>query len=80
MLKKIIFALVIALNILLCNVIEDFIQSDTNVMDLIMVVTIVKNINIPKIIIQVCREIDHHKSVVDILFLDCNLYITSILP
>lgn len=65
MLKKDIVALVIALNMLLCKVIEDFIQTDTNVMDLMIIPKIMNKIKTPKTIKHVSREIDHHNNVID---------------
>lgn len=59
MLKKYIVALVIALNILLCKFVEALIQTDTNVVDLMTVETIVEMVKTPKTIIQVFREIVH---------------------
>jgi len=64
-LKKYIVALVTALNILLCNVIEDFIQTDTNIMDLMIIAAIINRVKKQKPIKQVSREIDHHNNVVD---------------
>jgi len=66
-LKKYIVALVIALNILLCKIIDAFIQTDTNVADLMSVANIMENVNIAKTITQICREIVHQNSVLDIL-------------
>jgi len=64
-LKKYIVALVIALNILLCNIVEDFIQTDTNVIDLIIMAAIINKVKIIKTTKHVFREIDHHNNVVD---------------
>jgi len=63
--KKDIVALVIALNMLLCKVIEDFIQTDTNVMDLMIIPTIIIKVKTPKTMKHVSREIDHHNNFVD---------------
>jgi len=64
-LKKDIVALVIELNMLLCKVIEDFILTDTNVWDLIIVPTINNKVKTPKTMKHVSREIVHHNNFVD---------------
>jgi hypothetical protein len=64
-LKKYIVALVIALNILLCRFIEDFIQTDTNTTNLMRVATMIMKVKIPKTVKQVCLETDHHKKFVE---------------
>lgn len=72
-------ALVIALNILLCNVTEDRTYTDTNVTDLITVAIIIIKVNTANTIKQVCREIDHHNnesSEFDVLLLLCTLFTT----
>lgn len=66
-LKKYIVARVIALNILLCKFIDALIQTDTNVADRIRVASIMANVKTAKTMIQVCREIDHHSSLLDIV-------------
>lgn len=65
MLKKYIVARDIALNMLLCKIIEDFIQTDTNVNDLMIYPTIMNKIKTPKTMKHVSREIDHHNNFVD---------------
>lgn len=49
-----------ALNILLCKVIEHCIETDTNMKDLMKVKAITINVKMAKIRKQVSREIDHH--------------------
>jgi len=66
-LKKYIVALVMALNILLCKIIDAFIQTDTNVADLMSVANIMENVNIAKTMTQICREIVHQNNILDIL-------------
>lgn len=61
-LKKYIVALVMAVNILLCNIIEDSIQTDTNEMDLMIIATIIIKVKTIKTIKHVSREIDHHNN------------------
>lgn len=63
--------LVMALNIALCKFTEAFIQTDTNVMPLIIVVTMTAKVKAAKTTKQVCREIDHPNNDSDIrLFSD----------
>lgn len=50
---------------LLCKVIDDFIQTDTNIMVLMIIATIISKVKIPKTMKHVSREIDHHNNVVD---------------
>lgn len=54
-----------ALNILLCKFMDAFIQTDTNIADLMRVASIIENVKIAKTITHVCREIDHHNNVSD---------------
>lgn len=54
-----------ALNILLCKFMDAFIQTDTNIADLMTVDSIIENVKTAKTMIHVCREIDHHKNVSD---------------
>jgi len=54
-------ALIKVLNILLCKFIEALILIDTNVINLILVIIIKKNVIHPKTFIQVCREIVIHQ-------------------
>jgi len=61
-------ALVNALNILLCKVIEAFMQTDTNKTDLITAVIIIITIVAVKTLIQVCLEIDHHINLLSATF------------
>lgn len=65
MLKKYIVALVIALNILLCKVIEHCIETDTNVKDLMKVNAIAINVKTANIRKQASLEIDHHINIED---------------
>jgi hypothetical protein len=58
-------ALVIALNILLCKFIDAFIQTDTNVADLIRVANIIENVKTAKTMIHVCLEIVHPNKILD---------------
>lgn len=58
-------ALVIALNILLCKLMEALIKTDTNVADLISVATIIEKVKVAKTITQVCRVIFNPKIVSD---------------
>jgi len=60
-------ALVNALNILLCKVIEAFMQTDTNNTDLIAAMIIIIKVVAAKTLMQVCLEIDHHKNVFNAL-------------
>jgi len=66
-----------ALNILLCKIIDAFIQTDTNVADLIRVANIIENVNIAKTIMQICREIVHQNNVSDILSIVVNVPFVS---
>lgn len=68
-------ALVIALNILLCKFIDAFIQTVTNVADLIRVANIIENVKTAKTIIQVCRDIVNPSIVSDILSVDIVLFV-----
>lgn len=54
-------ALVIALNILLCKLMEALIKTDTNVADLISVATIIEKVKVAKTITQDCRVIFNPK-------------------
>lgn len=54
------------LNILLCKIIDAFIQTDTNVADLMSVANIIENVNMAKTTTQICREIIHQNNVLDI--------------
>jgi len=60
-LKKYIVALIKVLNRLLCKFIEALILIDTNVINLMAVIIIKKNVIHPKTYIQVCREIVVHQ-------------------
>ncbi|KAE9538066.1 hypothetical protein AGLY_006038 [Aphis glycines] len=62
-LKKYIVALIKALNILLCKVIEAFMWTDTNNTDLIAAIIIIIKVRVAKTVMHVCLEIDHHSNV-----------------
>lgn len=50
---------------LLCKVIEDSIQTDTNIKDLMIIPTIMNKIETPKTMKHVSRDIDHHNNFAD---------------
>lgn len=58
------------MNILLCKFIDALIQTDTNVADRTRVANIIENVRTAKTMTQVCREIDHHSNLLDILSSD----------
>lgn len=69
----------------MCKFIDAFIQTDTNVADLMRVANIIENVNTAKTVIHVCREIDHHNKVSDIssvvvvlLFVDVNVLLSIV--
>jgi hypothetical protein len=65
-LKKFIVALVITLNILLCKFKDAFIQTNTNIVDLMRVANIIINVITAKTMKQAFLEIVHQSNVSDI--------------